>query len=507
MKTRIILFIALTLQYFPPIAEPGTSAQPGDSAIPVAAVEEPVAETSEPIDISLGTGQKRWGIAMGFRIARIPYPSAEKQVSDVVPLMFYDGDLFYIRGLESGIRLWYNETWGLDLIGRYRFFDIPADYQNLVRGSALDAGARFTYHVNKDLDTYVELMSDDYGRAYSSIGTRYHFESGSWELFPYATVRFKSAEFNDHYFGLDGFVNPDDINTRIDNKIGTGFDLTLGSEIRYHVISNLYILGRAQITTLDSDTADNPAIQRQTYGEIYLGFAFFNDKTKPLARSLKAKPYVRLSHAWATPSNIGDILAFNTEDDEQNNQLTSLFYGHPIADDLFGHEPLDIYLTVGYARHHKADPYDQTIRPDSGINTTEFAQLPQVPCNGIDPCTITYQTQPSNEYILGIKAYYNFNWPIHWRLGFAEGLSYIDNVSNLEQREMDRKGYRASNLMNYLDFTADLSLGSLMGIPTMRDTYFGVGIHHRSSIFETASAFGRIKGGSNYNAIYLQQHF
>ena len=72
---------------------------------------------------------------------------------------------------------------------------------------------------------------------------------------------------------------------------------------------------------------------------------------------------------------------------------------------------------------------------------------------------------------------------------------------------MDRKGYRASNLMNFIDFTVDLSLGDLTGIRSLHDTFFGIGVHHRSSIFETSSAFGRIKGGSNYNALYLQYHW
>jgi len=458
-------------------------------------------------DTGNATKQNAWGIAGGFRIARIPFPSEEEQVSDFLPLMFYEGDRFFIRGVEGGAYLYDDEEWLVSLIGRYRFFDIPAEYQNLIRGSGLDAGARLTYRVDETLKTDFELMSDDHGRYYGSVGLRHYMESGSWELFPYARLRIKSADFNNYYFGLDGFVDPNDLNNTVDNKIGTGLDLTIGSEVRYHVTSNFYVLGRAQVTALDKDTRDNPAIDRGTYGELYLGIAFFNDKTKPLASALKAKPYVRLSHAWATPSNFGDILALDWEDDAQNNQLTSVFYGHPVADDFFGNDAVDIYLTLGYARHHRADPYDQTLEPDEGINNEELAQIPSVPCDGVNPCTISYQSQPSNEFVLGIKAYYNFTWPIHWRIGAAEGLSYIDNIGNLEQREMDRKGYRSSNLMNYIDFTVDLSLGDLMGIHEIRDTYFGIGVHHRSSIFETSSAFGRIKGGSNYNAIYLQQHF
>ena len=127
--------------------------------------------------------------------------------------------------------------------------------------------------------------------------------------------------------------------------------------------------------------------------------------------------------------------------------------------------------------------------------------------NGVNPCTLKYDRQPTNEYVLAIKAFYNFNSPFNWRLGFAEGISYIETVSNIEQREMDEKGYRASKLMNYLDLTVDFDLGDAFGISDLDESFLGVGIHHRSSIFESSSAFGRIKGGSNYLSVYLQHHF
>ena len=187
--------------------------------------------------------------------------------------------------------------------------------------------------------------------------------------------------------------------------------------------------------------------------------------------------------------------------------MSSLFYGHPIADSLFGVEAFDIYMTLGYVYHHSSDPYSQTLAAGQGINTLELAGLGNNPCDGVTDCTISYDSQPTNEYVLGVKVYYNINWPVHWRLGVAEGVSYIETVSHIEQREMDRKGYRSSNLMNYIDVTADFSLGDAFGVKQMNDLYFGVGIHHRSSIFESASAFGRIKGGSNYNSLYLQYHF
>lgn len=454
-----------------------------------------------------GAEEKDWGIAAGFRIAKIPFPATEDQVSDFIPLLFYDGDIFFIRGLTGGAKLFDDDHWQFNLIARYRYFDIPAEFQNLIRGNSLDYGGELKYHFTHELDTSVELMSDKDSRYYSTLNARYHLDSGPWDIIPYATLRYKSADFNNFYYGLDGAADPSDPSKVLDNKIGSGLDLTIGSEIRYHVTSNFYLLGRAQLTTLDSHTRDSVTIENGTHGEIYLGIAFFNDKTKRTKTRLKTKPYIRLAHGWATPSNIGDIFRLDSEDDPQNNQLTSIFYGHPVADSLFGIEAFDIYITTGFAYHHSSDPYEQTIDAGTGINTAELAGLGDNPCDGVNPCTISYDLQPTREYVLGIKAYYNIHWPVRWRLGFAEGISYIETVSNIEQREMDRKGYRSSNLMNYLDFTLDVSLGETFGVRSMDDLFFGIGVHHRSSIFETSSAFGRIKGGSNYNSIYLQQHF
>jgi len=448
-----------------------------------------------------------WGIAIGYRIADIPYPAKDEQVSDVIPLMFYDGDVFFVRGLTVGAKLYKDGPWQISLLGRLRYMDIPEEYQNRVQGEEFDVGGEIRYFFDNNIQASIELMTDQHSRYYSALGARYLWESGPWELFPYGSLRFKSADFNNRYYGLDGFSNPDDPSQNLGNKIGSGVDLTLGSELRYHVVSNLYLLGRAQFTVLDKNTSDSPTIEDQTYSEIYLGVAFFNDKTRRKSSPLDTKPYFRVAHGWATPSNMLEIVEGKAESDSQNNQLTSIFYGHPVADSLFGIEAIDVYMTLGYVYHQGSSPSNQTLKVGQGINTVEDSDLTGNSCDGTSPCTITYDRQPTHEYVLGVKVYYNLHWPVHWRFGFAEGISYIEEVSNIEQKEMDRKGYRSSKLMNYLDVTLDFSLGDTFNNQEMRDLYLGVGIHHRSSIFETNSAFGRIKGGSNYNSIYLQYHF
>ncbi len=76
--------------------------------------------------------EKDWGIAVGIRSAKIPYFAKEDRVDDFIPLLYYDGDLFFIRGLTGGIKLYQKDEWQFNFIGRYRYFDIPAEYQNLI---------------------------------------------------------------------------------------------------------------------------------------------------------------------------------------------------------------------------------------------------------------------------------------------------------------------------------------------------------------------------------------
>jgi len=58
-----------------------------------------------------------------------------------------------------------------------------------------------------------------------------------------------------------------------------------------------------------------------------------------------------------------------------------------------------------------------------------------------------------------------------------------------------------------MDPTFDLSLGDLLRSASLRDTWLGVGVSHRSGIFGWTSAFNNVNGGSNYIYGYLESSF
>lgn len=415
---------------------------------------------------SLGTEEQEWGIAAMYRTTSIPFDTAggDQTVSTFVPMMFFENEYVFVDGIEGGVFLYNSEEsdWRVSALTRMRFIDIPQSAQNANEGDTADFGVQLQYKIDDTWSFDSELMTDDDLHFHSNFRLNGQYKFGDWELSPRATIRYKDADFNSQYYAFKDVTG---------ESIGAGIDVNLGIDIRYHVISNLYLLGSTSVTRFDDNAFNSSIVEDRYQGEFYLGFGLFNDKTAPKKPELSNKPYLRVAHGWATPSNIGDIMKLNSEKDKYNNQLTSVFYGHPLTDEVFG-VPIDIYFTPGIAHHWSS-------KVQSG----------------------------STEYIAAIKAFYTFDWPIKWRFGVAEGLSYIDSITYIEQTEMDEKGYTASHLLNYLDFSFDINVGDAVNQSDLENVWFGYSLHHRSAIFENASQFGRIKGGSNYNTIYIQYEF
>ena len=403
--------------------------------------------------------EQNWGIAAGLRVARIPFDTEDKTVTNFIPQLFYEDDLFFLRGLEGGIKITRTDDWRLNALARRRFFDIPERYQNEIQEDTVDLGVQLRYLPGANVFVEFELLSDPHFRLHSNVRTGLDLEHGDLEWTPYVNFNFKSSDFNDYYYGLD------------EEDVGAGVDISAGIKAQYHLISNLYLIGSFQLTWLDRNVRHSAFVDKNILDETFLGIKISNEDKTSRKENLRNKPYLRLAHGWATPSNIGEIISGDTESDPYNNQLTSIFYGHPLTDEIFG-LPLDIYLTPGFVWHWSSDVQSS-----------------------------------SQEYVLAIKAYYTFKWPITWRFGAAEGVSYVSRVTYIEESELNKKGYEVSKLMNYLDFSLDIDLSKLFDLKDPNTLWLGYSIHHRSAIFENASHFGRIKGGSNYNTVYLQWHF
>jgi MipA family protein len=57
----------------------------------------------------------------------------------------------------------------------------------------------------------------------------------------------------------------------------------------------------------------------------------------------------------------------------------------------------------------------------------------------------------------------------------------------------------------YADPTIDFSVGDLFRMKSLRETYLGVSVSHRSDIFGTSKLFNNVDDGSNYIYGFIEQ--
>lgn len=403
--------------------------------------------------------EKEWGLGMIMRGSTIPFATDEQRVSSLVPMMWYQGARVYFLGTEGGVMLYTTGNWRFSALGRLHFFDIPSEFQNEYQGDTVDAGLQARYEVYGPTYIDFEAMTDLAGNPYANIRYGSSWQSRRFQFHPYAELKLKSRQYNSYYFGLDQV------------GIAAGADLAVGFVGTYHFVSNVYAYGAAKFTLLDRQVRESEFVNKDGTSEVFLGLGLSNDRSNPLKPVVGSTAFWRVAHGWATPSSLADIFRGDAAKDEFNNQMTSVFYGHPLTDRLFG-LPLDLFVNGGLVWHWKSAVQDH-----------------------------------AQEVVASIKLFYTVPLPVRVRLGAGEGVSYVNRIPYVEETQLGKKGYKPSKLLNFLDFSVGFNLGDIAGGETMRHWWLGYGIHHRSAIFETAQHFGRIKGGSNFQTVYLQWHY
>lgn len=406
--------------------------------------------------------QPHWGIGVVFRNTNIPYnthleASDDERTTSFIPLFYYQGKHFYLDGTEFGFRMHFTSALSTAVFTRLRMADVPEVDQNHCQRDAYDPGIQVRYDISKTAHADMEIMCDRDGKGYANLSYKETFYGNDFDITPFATVTYKTSGFNTKYYGFDM------------QHLNGGYDLATGADVWYHLVSNLYLYGKAQIKLLDSAVTKSRFVSANAQDEYWLGFAFMDRKQHTQRMHLKSKPYLRLAYGFATRADLGEIVTGGTVTDPHHNHMFSLFYGYPVSDTLFS-LPMPVYITPGVVWHQSSDVQENIY-----------------------------------ECVLAFKTYYTLPLPWRIRFGIAEGISYSSKITYIESSDIPNDE-QSSKLLNHLGFSVDFNLADIFG-KKLEGLWLGYDIHHRSAVFKSASQFGRFKGGSNYNTVYLQYHF
>ncbi len=397
--------------------------------------------------------------------------------NDMMPLYVYEGERVYLHGTRVGLKLAEVPRHSLGLFLDYRFEGYPYDRTlpslagMAARRPATDLGLGYRYRPSWGV-VDAEILHDANGLSNGSelrLGYSFDWQSGPWHLRPSLMLARRSASLNDYYYG----VRPEEATAQRPEYLpGAGTDISLALYGEYELSQRWRLLGGAAVRRLDDKLRHSPIVRDSLQPMLMLGAAYdFGSHKAYAAPGLPL--HVKLLTGRTTDCNLLPIMSLRctSTHTEDNTRIAGIELGRPLIERVNGW-PLDFVGYLGLIHHD-----ENRLQPDAWQ---------------LDATIKTY--------------YYGFPWSgrLRTRLGMGAGFSLAQRVPYVEERDQARRGRNSSKLLNYLDPSIDISVGDLVGVRSLKETYFGFGASHRSGIFGSAQMFGNINGGSNYIYSYLE---
>ena len=404
------------------------------------------------------------GAAVGYvlRHERSTYRGAEVGL-DHLPLYLYEGERAYLHGTRVGLKF-KQEDWRFDAFLRHRFEGFTQDRRPestvglAPREPGIDAGISVRRRVPWGTP-YMELLRDASHRSEGTelrLGYWNEWTRGRLTLRPHLMAAWRNAKLNDYYYGVPGY------------SAGAGIDAQAALYAAYALDESWRLLAGLTATRRSSEVTASPIAQGGLQSEAFFGFLYdFSPKQKRWAP--EEKPLiVKFLYGNSSDCDLLQIvrLACTTRHTVDNTDIWAVHFGRKLIERAGGW-PVDVAGFVGVQRH-----LEKTYQDD-------FWQV--------------------NAFF---KAYfYGFPWDglVRTRLGMGSGLSYSEQITQMELHDQGRRGRGNWKLLNYLDPSIDFRIA--------RETYVGLGVSHRSGAFGKSQFLGNISGGSNYIYLSLETTF
>ena len=418
------------------------------------------------------------GLGAVVRSARSPYLGGGQR-NDLVPLYLYEGKRLFLHASRAGIKIDDDGADRFDVFLDYRFEGYPSDRIPAslagmqARGPTTDLGVAYRHRA--DWGTLgAEFVHDALNITRGSelrLSYSYDWNSGRLHLRPALSVSARSASLNDYYYGVRG---EEATAARPAYAPGAGGSVWAGLYGSYDLSDGWRLLGGIGANRFSAGVRNSPIVMKGgSQPEALLGLAYDFGSYRELPPEYGSPLLVKLAYGRSTDCNLINTMTLRCTSTQtvDNTRIAAIELGKPFMVEVNGW-PLDFVGYVGLLRHDE---------------------------NGLQADSLQLDAY--------MKAYYyGFPWRhrIKTRLGFGVGLSLAQRVPFVEARDLARRERNSSRLLNYLDPSIDFSVGDLIGATSLKNTYLGVGVSHRSGIFGSSEFLGNVNGGSNYLYSYLE---
>lgn len=232
-------------------------------------------------------GPPRWSVGLGAMIKDSPYAGEGTDVQPI-PLVSYEGERFYFRGITAGWRFIDTESFELSALGKFRFDGFKVDDLGRVelarngidyrlledRDMGFDLGMGMTWK-GRGGELEFELLADATGTSEGqevSLQYGYPIEIGRGQLTPNIGVTWQSKDMANYYYGT---LDEEVARGVVDYKPGSVTVPHVGVQYFRPIGEKWSVMGFARYSSLPDELSDSPFLEPDTddTASLFIGFS------------------------------------------------------------------------------------------------------------------------------------------------------------------------------------------------------------------------------------------
>ena len=230
--------------------------------------------------VSTAYAENQWSVGAGVGVINSPYKQYDRDIYPV-PVITYEGDNFWFRGLGGGYYLWNDQTDKLSIMAYYDPTHFkPGDSDNYQlrqldkRKSTMMAGVSWVHNTEYGfLRTALAGDTLDNSNGYIwDLAWLYRYTNGGLTLTPGIGLEYHSENYNDYYYGVSHKESRRSGLNSYDADDGWNPYLELTASYKFAPDWNVYATGRYH--RLSDEVKDSPMVDKSWTGLMSMGVTY-----------------------------------------------------------------------------------------------------------------------------------------------------------------------------------------------------------------------------------------
>jgi len=216
----------------------------------------------------------------GVRVSTSEYKDDGTSISPV-PLVNYEGEYFFLRGLTAGAHIYKDELNELSLTVSYmtQSFDASESDNSAMRqlddrDASMFAGA--AYRVSSEwgvakLSLSADVLDTSHGFI-ADASYAYPFKISFLKLRPVVGLEWTSEDFNDYYYGVS---EKESLKSGLDRyRAGSGVNPYLGLNLKINLAEDFDLMLSTKAKSLSEEITDSPMVDRDVKYSFGVGMSY-----------------------------------------------------------------------------------------------------------------------------------------------------------------------------------------------------------------------------------------